>query len=107
MTIPEITVDELAERLEGGAVLIDVREPDEWLEARVPGVPLVPLQTIPDSLDRFPEGVDIHLICRSGGRSMAAAEFLNEQGRSCVNVAGGTMAWVESGRAVDSGPGEG
>ena len=59
MTIPEITVDELAERLVGGAVLIDVREPDEWLEARVPGVPLIPLQTIPDSLDRFPEKITL------------------------------------------------
>ena len=37
MDVPEIDVDELERQLEAGAVLIDVREPDEWVEVRVPG----------------------------------------------------------------------
>ena len=47
------------------------------------------------------------MICKSGGRSMKAAEFLAAQGRQAVNVAGGTNAWIDSGRSVESGPGAG
>lgn len=104
MTIPEITVDELADRIEAGAVVYDVREPSEWFEARVPGVVLIPLQTIPDAAPEVPKDRPVHLICRSGARSMAAAEILAVSGCDPVNVAGGTSAWIESGRAVDSGP---
>lgn len=104
MAIPEITVDELASRLADGAVLYDVREPDEWVEVRVPGVVSVPLASVPDVVHELPRDRPVHLICRSGARSMAAAEYLAAQGISAVNVAGGTLAWVESGRATASGP---
>lgn len=103
MTIREIDVDELAELLASGASLVDVREPDEWLEARVPGVPLVPLQTVPDNVDVFSASQPVYIICRSGARSMTAAEFLESQGVEAVNVAGGTNAWIESGRDIESG----
>jgi rhodanese-related sulfurtransferase len=41
------------------------------------------------------------VICRSGGRSLRACEFLAEQGVEAVNVAGGTLAWQLSGREVE------
>ena len=53
MAIQEIKVDELAELLESGVRLIDVREPAEYAEARVPGGVLVPLGTVPDQVDAF------------------------------------------------------
>ena len=50
MSIPEITVDELAEPPRpGGAFLLDVRQPDEYVEAHVPGARLVPLDDVPDA----------------------------------------------------------
>jgi rhodanese-related sulfurtransferase len=104
LIISEITVDELASRLDAGAALFDVRELDEWEQARVPGVQLIPLATVPDQVGRFPDGEDVLLICRSGARSMAAAEFLAQRGKVTVNIAGGTNAWIASGRAIDSGP---
>lgn len=104
MSIPEISVDELADRLDAGARLVDVRELDEWLEARVPGVPLVVLSTVPDRVDELRGDGPLHIICKSGGRSMQAAEFLAQHGIDVVNVAGGTMAWLDSGRAAESGP---
>lgn len=103
MTIQEISVDELAELLEQGATLVDVREPDEYEAARVPGGTLVPLATVPDRLDAFDADGPTYVICRSGARSMRACEFVAAQGREVVNVAGGTLAWIESGRPVDSG----
>ena len=103
MTIKEISVDELADLLERGAPLIDVREPDEYAAGRVSGGVLVPLATVPERLDVFRADGPTYVICRSGARSMRACEFVVAQGRDVVNVAGGTRAWVESGRPVDSG----
>ncbi len=104
MAIEEITVGELAERLAAGARLIDVREPSEFDEARVPGAALVPLGTVPGRLDAF-DGDDAPLlICRSGARSLQACEFLADRGIAAVNVAGGTLAWIASGREVATGP---
>lgn len=104
MAIREIDVDELAALLEQGARLIDVREPNEYEQARVPGAELVPLAMVPEQLDRFADEGPTYVICRSGARSMHACEFVSQQGRETVNVAGGTLAWIDSGRQVDSGP---
>jgi rhodanese-related sulfurtransferase len=103
MTIQEIDVDELAERLAGGARLIDVREPSEYAEARVPGGRLVPLGRVPESLEAFRGSGPVHVICRSGARSLQACEYVAALGIEAVNVAGGTLAWIASGRDVDSG----
>lgn len=104
MAIDEITVDQLAERLADGARLIDVREPAEYADGRVPGAVLVPLATVPDNLDQLRGEGRTYVICRSGARSMRACEFAAAHGIDVANVAGGTLAWVESGRDVATGP---
>lgn len=103
--MPEISVDELAVRLEAGAFLLDVRQPDEYEWAHVPGACLIPLAEVPDRIGELPAGEELVVICRSGARSLAAAEFLDQQQIRAVNVAGGTLAWIESGREVVTGPG--
>jgi rhodanese-related sulfurtransferase len=102
MSFPEITVDELARRLERGAVLVDVRQPDEYAEAHVPGAVLIPLNELPDRVGDVPKADEVLVICRSGGRSAMACEFLEDQGINAVNVVGGTLAWLDAGRAVDT-----
>lgn len=102
MAVSEISVDELEAALHGGARLVDVREPDEYDEAHVPGAVLVPLGSVPEALHHF-TAAPTYVICKSGGRSMRACEFLVDQGHQVVNVAGGTTAWVASGRATASG----
>ncbi len=104
MTIPEVTVDELAPIIEAGGRVIDVREPNEFDAARVPGARLIPLATVPQNIAAFHGEGTTYLICRSGGRSMQACEFLAAQGADVANVAGGTLAWIASGRDVVSGP---
>ena len=103
MDIAEIDVDELARRRELGSVVIDVRQPDEYEEARVPGAVLVPLAELPDRLGELPAGEPLLIICKSGARSRRACEFLAQAGVEATNIAGGTVAWIESGREVDSG----
>jgi rhodanese-related sulfurtransferase len=100
VVVPEISVDELAERLSAGAFLVDVRQPDEYLSGHVYGAVLVPLSEVPDHVDELPADGPVLIICRSGARSHAAAEYLIGRGREAVNVAGGTLAWMESGRDV-------
>lgn len=101
--ITEIDVDELETILATGAELFDVRMPDEYESAHVPGAKLVPLPALPERLGDFPDDAPVYVICQSGGRSMKACEFLESQGYKAINVAGGTMAWAESGRTIESG----
>ena len=54
MPVPEIDIDEFARRREQGAPVIDVREPDEYQQAHVPGATLIPLATVPDRLGEVP-----------------------------------------------------
>ncbi len=103
MTVPEIDIEALSNKMDGGAPTFDVRQPDEYEEAHVPGVRLVPLAEVPDRLGEFPTDETVYVICKSGGRSAKAAEFLRANGVDAVNVAGGTTAWIDAQKPVDTG----
>lgn len=99
----EIDVTELETILAEGAPLVDVREADEFAEARVPGAVSVPLSEFVARIDEVPADGTVYVICAAGGRSAQAAQYLEARGVDAVNVAGGTMAWLQSGRTVASG----
>ena len=107
MAIREITVEQLEHILAAGAHLVDVRETDEYEAGHVAGAVHVALGTVPDNVAAFrsADGADgpTFVICKSGGRSLRACELLAQQGVGAVNVAGGTMEWIVSGRAVVAG----
>ena len=105
--VPEVDVDELQDRLADGAALLDVREPDEVEEVRVPGGIRIPLQSVPERIAEIPSDGTLYVICALGGRSRTAAEFLVFEGIDAVNVAGGTNAWVAADFPVESGPVDG
>jgi rhodanese-related sulfurtransferase len=98
--ISEIEISALAERVAQGALVVDVREPDEYRAGHVPGAQLIPLATVPDHLERFRTDGPTYVICRSGWRSMQACEIAAGEGYDVVNVTGGTAAWMDSGRDV-------
>jgi len=101
--VPEVDVHELEIALIQGAVLIDVREVAEFEVVRVPGARHIPLAEVSGRRDEIPNGSRVYVICAKGGRSRAAAELLREDGTDAVNVAGGTTAWLEAGKTIDSG----
>jgi len=104
MSIPEISVDELAVRIaSGGAVVFDVRNPDEYDAGHVRPASLVPLPEVPSRVEEFPTDVEVLVVCRSGARSAQAVEFLRTQGVNAINVTGGTMAWIQAGHPVETG----
>ncbi|MDO5669386.1 MAG: rhodanese-like domain-containing protein [Corynebacterium sp.] len=80
------------------AQLIDVREADEFAEVHAAGATLIPLSEFADRVSELDTERDIYLICRSGGRSVKACDFLKENHDiEAINVEGGTLAWVEKG----------
>ncbi len=99
--VPEISVSDLP----ANAILLDVREDDEWAAGHVDGATHVPMGEVPARLGELPEGAPLYVICRSGARSGRAVAWLTQQGVSSVNVLGGMQAWSAAGRpmAADSG----
>jgi len=87
------------------AVLVDVREQDEWDAGHAPDAVHIPMGELPDRLGELPEG-DVHVVCRSGGRSARASAWLQQNGVDAVDVAGGMGAWLEAGRPLVSETGQ-
>ena len=84
------------------AVIVDVREPDEWDEGHIPGALHIPLGELSERLGEVPGNTDLILVCRSGGRSAVATEFLLHNGfPRAANLAGGMLAWQEAGHPVE------
>jgi rhodanese-related sulfurtransferase len=102
--VPEIDVDEFDGARGTAAAVIDVRQPEEYDAGHVPGARLIPLSDVPGRLREVPTDGQVLVICQTGARSARATDFLRRQGIDALNVAGGTKAWVESGRPVVYGP---
>ncbi len=90
-------------RLENGAVLIDVREQNEFDEARVPGATLIPLSEFANRYSEMPLDKEIVLICAGGVRSAQAAQFAAQHGFKLTNLEGGIKAWHSEGLPVEFG----
>ena len=83
--------------------LIDVREPDEFQQARIEGAALIPMRTVPAELQRVEGLADegtVVVFCHHGVRSLQVVNWLREQGvAGCQSMAGGIDRWS---REVDA-----
>ena len=76
-----------------GAQFIDVREPDEVAGGTLPGTVNIPLGELPNRVGELDPSKRVVLLCRSGGRSTAAAKALTTAGfADVVNLSGGILA---------------
>ena len=118
MTLPgqiqTIDVREAERRLREdptGPLLLDVREPGEFVAIRAPGAALLPTSAFIARIGELPPDRPLLVICHTGSRSAAVAGYLARTGRAdVVNVAGGMEAWELAGLPVTRGavaPGEG
>jgi rhodanese-related sulfurtransferase len=100
---PEIGVDELDRLIGSGkARVLDVREDWEFKRGRVPGAISVPLGRLTAAIGDLPRDKPYAVICESGSRSLAAADYLLAQGfDGAVSVRGGTSAWARSQRPIE------
>ncbi len=85
---------------DGGAVLLDVREPDEWQAGHAPRARHIPLSQLSRRAAELPERRVVVTVCRSGARSARAAAMLARDGREVSNLAGGMRAWARAGLPV-------
>ncbi|GAA0388666.1 rhodanese-like domain-containing protein [Brevundimonas terrae] len=109
MTVSAITVQDAKALLDADeAIMIDVREQDEWDAARIGGTIFAPLSQMPQAWDALdlPQGKTVIVQCKSGGRSGRVCEFVGpsaKDGQPVVNLAGGILAWAEAGYPIIQG----
>ncbi len=90
-------VSEYLQEKNNKPLLLDVREPWEYDVCRIDGSQLLPMQSIPHSLDRLDPKADTIVICHHGVRSKMVARFLEEaQFENIINLTGGVNAWAQS-----------
>lgn len=85
------------------AVLLDVREDDEWAAGHAPAAVHVPMGQVVARIDEIASAVadrPVHVICRSGGRSAQVTAYLRRAGWEAVNVDGGMRAWAAASRPM-------
>jgi rhodanese-related sulfurtransferase len=99
---PEVDVAQVArERANGTIQIVDVREPDEWAAGHLPGAVLIPLGQLAFRKGELDPARPVVTICRSGNRSLTAAELLLKSGfRDVRSMAGGMIAWAKAGHPV-------
>jgi len=91
----EILAKEVQQALEQGQPihLIDVREVDEVEAGHIPGIIHIPLGLLEFRMHELNKNESYVVICRSGGRSGQAVQFLESRGFDVVNMVGGMLAW--------------
>ncbi len=111
--ITEVTVQETQEKLQANALIIDVREAEEYAAGHLPGAVLIPRGVLEFQIDCHPQllarvsdkaalaDTPMVLYCRSGGRSALAADRLQSMGyRRVYSMAGGFNQWQAEGLPV-------
>jgi rhodanese-related sulfurtransferase len=100
--VPFVATEDMPE----DAVVLDVREDDEWVHGHIEGATHIPMGDVPARLDELPEGDPLYVTCRSSGRSARVAAWLNANGFDAVVIAGGMGQWEALGRPMVSETGQ-
>ncbi|CAG9613189.1 Sulfurtransferase [Bacillus rhizoplanae] len=91
----EISAKELENKLMGNEVvnIIDVREVEEVAEGKIPEALHIRLGLLEFRMHELDKNKEYVIVCRSGGRSSRAVQFLEGQGFQVINMNGGMLAW--------------
>ena len=73
--------------------ILDVREDDEVATGMIPTAKHIPLGQVESRMSELEKSKEYIMVCRSGGRSGQAAQFLENQGFDVINMTGGMMSW--------------
>jgi len=102
----EISVAQAAAKRQAGAFILDVRQPEEWADAHIPGSTLIPLGELENRMNELPQNKEIVVVCRSGNRSAQGRDILKQAGFNQVtSMAGGLNEWKAVGYDTVSGEG--
>ena len=99
---PRLELEQAKALIAGHAVILDVREPDEYTSGHLPGARNMPQADILMRIGEIPRNEHLLVVCESGARSQGAARFLIGQGyHDVVDMAGGTSAWRSAGEPLE------
>lgn len=73
--------------------IIDVREVAEVAAGKIPGAVNIPLGLVEFRMNELDKSKEYIMVCRSGGRSGRATQFLESYGYNVINMTGGMLAW--------------
>lgn len=93
---PEKLKQYMEKNKESDYLIVDVRQPEEYVRGHIPGAKLIPIKELVANLSDLPYGKDLIFYCHSGGRSEAAATLAVEEkvsNKDIYNLEGGIMAW--------------
>lgn len=99
---PAVTVDRLPVPFPTTAILLDVREDDEWHAGHAPDAVHIPMGDIPSRAGEVDNQSEVYVVCKAGGRSARVVEYLNRVGYDAINIDGGMLAWQAAGRPIQS-----
>ena len=95
--ITDVDIQTAKEKIDNGAILVDVREQNEYDAQHIPGSILIPLSEFETRFEELPKDKALVMQCRSGARSARAGDYLLASGYTdVVNMAGGILAWAEA-----------
>ncbi|MFZ0228711.1 MAG: rhodanese-like domain-containing protein [Mycobacterium sp.] len=98
--IAQTGVTDLPAEFGPAAVLLDVREDDEWNRGHAADARHIPMGQVAARLDEIDRSATLYVICKAGGRSAQVAQLLAHNGYEPINVTGGMLAWAQAGRPV-------
>ncbi len=100
--IPTVLIEELP----SDALLLDVREHDEWSAGHIDGALHIPMNEVPNKVAYEPETLTpeqpVYVVCKAGGRSAQVTAWLTGHGYTAFNVDGGMLAWATAKRPMVS-----
>ena len=105
MAIKSIEVTDYPDKYDDGEyTLVDVRETDEYAAGRLPGTVNIPLSELKQRRDEIPTDKPVLIVCKTGGRSLMAAQLLEATGQygELVNLDGGTKGWADAGNDIET-----
>ncbi len=100
----EVDIPAFAAAHADGALVIDVREPHEYLGGHVPGARLLPVAHVSQRTAELPRHERVYVVCESGNRSRSVVGLLRAEGFDAHSLRGGTAAWRSDGRPLVAGP---
>ena len=99
---PEVPVHALPD----DAVVLDIREQDEWDRGHAPTAVHIPMSELPARVDELAPFLDqdepLVITCRSGGRVQRVMPWLAQQGYEVATMSGGMRAWVAAGKPMEA-----
>lgn len=100
--VKEVDAESYRRQYDGTShVILDVRNPQEYADAHIPGAINIPMSKLKKKMDVLPNDQAIVCVCRNGLQGREAAFFLQQNGYKVANILGGMQQWKRAGESIE------